>query len=44
MLFDDHGFKQCPGIQRAADEFFADKAERIVHLPSAKAFVIIPAK
>lgn len=44
MLFDDYGFHQCPGARQASDEFFADKVERIVDLPTGQAFVIIAPK
>jgi hypothetical protein len=40
ILMDDYGFKSCPGAKQAADEFFADKPEKIVMLPTGQAFVI----
>jgi O-methyltransferase len=41
MLFDDYGFATCPGARQAIDEFFADKSEPIIDLPTGQAFVII---
>lgn len=41
MLFDDYGFATCPGARRAIDEFFADKREPIIDLPTGQAFVLI---
>lgn len=40
ILMDDYGFKSCPGAKLAADEFFADKIEEIVMLPTGQAFVV----
>ncbi len=40
ILMDDYGFRTCPGAKQAADEFFSDKPERIVMLPTGQAFVI----
>lgn len=40
LLCDDYGFTTCPGAKQAMDEFFADKLERIVHLPTGQAFAI----
>src|SRR5215472_16633364 len=39
MLFDDYGFETCPGARRAIDDFFADKPEPIIDLPTVQAFV-----
>jgi hypothetical protein len=41
MLFDDYGFATCPGARRAIDEFFADKPEPIIDLPTGQALVLI---
>jgi hypothetical protein len=41
MLFDDYGFATCPGARRAIDEFFTDKPEPIIDLPTGQAFVLI---
>ena len=40
ILLDDYGFTTCPGATRAADEFFADKPERIAMLPTGQAFTV----
>lgn len=40
LLMDDYGFNTCPGAKQAADEFFANRAEPIVMLPTGQAFVI----
>jgi O-methyltransferase len=40
ILLDDYGFKTCPGAKRAADEFFAERPEAIVMLPTGQAFVV----
>ena len=39
VLMDDYGFHTCPGAKKAADEFFADKPELIVNLPTGQALV-----
>jgi O-methyltransferase len=40
MLFDDYGFCTCPGARRAIDEFFEDKPENVVLVPTGQAFLI----
>lgn len=40
ILSDDYGSEMCPGAKRAFDEFFDDKPERIVHVPTGQGFVI----
>jgi O-methyltransferase len=40
IVFDDYGFATCPGARAAVDEFFADKPERPLVLPTAQAVVI----
>jgi hypothetical protein len=40
MIFDDYGSAKCPGAKWAIDEFFADKKESLVHLPTSQAFMI----
>lgn len=40
MVFDDYGFPSCPGARKAVDEFFHDKPERPLVLPTAQAIVI----
>jgi O-methyltransferase len=39
MVFDDYGFSSCPGARKAVDEFFADKPEAPVYLPSGQCIV-----
>jgi O-methyltransferase len=39
MVFDDYGFPSCPGARKAVDEFFADKPESPVYLPSGQCVV-----
>jgi len=39
MVFDDYGFPTCPGARKAVDEFFADKAENPLVLPTGQAVV-----
>lgn len=40
LLCDDYGFLSCPGARRAMDEFFADKPERVFHIPTGQGLVI----
>ncbi|MFK5970339.1 MAG: TylF/MycF/NovP-related O-methyltransferase [Candidatus Marithrix sp.] len=40
FLFDDYGFNTCPGAKLAIDEFFHDKQEKIILLPTGQSFVI----
>jgi hypothetical protein len=40
MLLDDYGFSTCPGAKLAADEFFTDRREKIIVLPSGQAFIV----
>lgn len=39
ILLDDHGFASCPGARKAAEDFFADKAEPLIELATGQAFV-----
>jgi O-methyltransferase len=39
MLFDDYGFASCPGARRAVDEFFSDKTEIPMVLPTGQCLV-----
>ena len=36
MIFDDYGFISCPGAKLAVDEFFSDKREPLVYLPTGQ--------
>lgn len=40
MLFDDYGFRSCPGARLAIDEFFRQKPEPVIRLTTGQAFVI----
>lgn len=39
MIFDDYGFDSCPGARKAVDEFFADKPEFPLVLPTGQAIL-----
>lgn len=39
MVFDDYGFRSCPGAKLAVDEFFSDKFELPCYLPTGQCFV-----
>jgi O-methyltransferase len=39
IVLDDYGFASCPGARAAADEFFADKPERLLALSTAQAII-----
>lgn len=40
MIFDDYGFRSCPGVKMAVDEFFADKPENPFFLPPGQCSII----
>jgi hypothetical protein len=40
MVFHDYEIQSCPGVKIALDEFFADKPERVLYLPTNQAFVV----
>lgn len=40
ILFDDYGFPSCPGSKLAVDEYFVDKRENPIYLPTGQVFVI----
>lgn len=40
IIFDDYGFLSCPGAKEAVDEFFKDKEEKPLYLPTAQAIVV----
>ena len=40
LIFDDYGFRSCPGAKMAIDEFFAQKPEKVIVLPTKQALVI----
>ncbi len=39
LVCDDYGFLSCPGARRALDEYFAERPESVVHLPTGQGFV-----
>jgi len=39
MIFDDYGFASCPGARQAVDEFFSEKPEKPLVLPTGQAVV-----
>jgi len=40
MVFDDYGSETCPGAKMAVDEFFSDKPETPLYLPTGQCIVI----
>jgi len=40
LLCDDYGSTLCPGARRAVDEFFRDKLEYVIDLPTEQGFII----
>lgn len=40
MIFDDYGFPSCPGAKQAVDNFFLDKNEQTICLPTGQCFII----
>lgn len=40
FVFDDYGFLSCPGAKSATDDFFKDKPESVIALPTGQALVI----
>lgn len=40
ILFDNYGSPNCKGEKKAVDEFFSDKPENVIILPTTQAFVI----
>ncbi len=40
MVCDDYGFLSCPGAKAAVDEFFLDKPEQIIYLPTGQCFIV----
>ena len=40
ILCDDYGSALCPGAREAMDDFFADKAERVVELTTGQGYIM----
>jgi hypothetical protein len=40
ILCDDYGFAICPGARKAIDDFFADKPECVIELPTGQGFIL----
>jgi len=40
LVCDDYGFTTCPGATEAVQQFFADKPEHVIHLPTGQGLVI----
>ncbi len=40
IICDDYGSVSCPGAKKAFDEFFADKPELLIELPTVQALVV----
>ena len=40
LVFDDYGWTSCPGARAAVDEFFGDRPEQPVYLPTGQAVVV----
>ena len=39
LIFDDYGFRSCPGAKKAVDYFFRDKIEVPLILPTGQAII-----
>jgi len=44
ILCDDYGFDSCPGAKKAIDDFFMDKQEKIINVPTGQAFAVRSSK
>lgn len=40
LLVDDYGFTSCPGATKAADDFLADKPEKMLRLSGGAGFIV----
>lgn len=40
IVYDDYGFSSCPGARRSVDDFYADKPDSPIVLPTGQAVVI----
>jgi O-methyltransferase len=39
MIFDDYGYRSCPGARAAVDDFFRDRPETPFYVPTGQALV-----
>lgn len=39
MIFDDYGEPTCPGARTAVDEFFTDRSEMPIYIPTGQCFI-----
>jgi O-methyltransferase len=39
IVFDDYGYRSCPGARAAVDEFFADRPEAPFYVPTGQALI-----
>lgn len=40
MIFDDYGYPSCPGVEKAVNDFFEEKIETPIYLPTGQCVVI----
>lgn len=40
IVFDDYGFDSCPGARKAIDDYFRDKREAVLYIPTGQAVVV----
>jgi hypothetical protein len=40
LLCDDYGFATCPGASKAFDDFFRERGDHVLHLPTGQGLVI----
>jgi len=40
MIFNDYGYPSCPGVEKAVNDFFDEKIETPIYLPTGQCVVI----
>lgn len=40
IVCDDYGFLSCPGARKAVDDFFSDKPEKVIEVPTGQSFIV----
>jgi hypothetical protein len=40
IICDDYGFTSCYGARKAVNDFFADKPESVIHVPTGQALIV----